>query len=127
MGGQVRGQGESEDDVSERKELGKIRSVRFGFGGYQDGEVGLFLEFGGNAWGVSASISGGWSTTIKHSKSCRWTEEDRTNQYANMCREIQEVLKKAKVNAVHELQGKPVEVTFDGMTLKSWRVLDEVL
>jgi len=113
--------------VSERKEFGKINSVSFGFGGYQDCEVGLFLGLGGKAWGVCASVSGGWSTILERSSGTKWTEGDRSKQYDKMCREIQEILKKAKVNSVDQLKGKPVEVTFDGNLLKSWRVLDEVL
>ena len=37
------------------------------------------------------------------------------------------LLQDAKVTHVGELVGVPVEVTFDGMTLQSWRVLKEVL
>jgi hypothetical protein len=42
-------------------------------------------------------------------------------------RYVSTLLKEAKVNSVDMLKGKPVEVTFDGNTLKSWRILTEVL
>lgn len=113
--------------MSERKEFGRIKSVRFGFGGYQECEFGLFLELGGTAWGVNTSISGGWSTRIKHGQYSKWTEEGRSKQYDEMCRKLQDVLTKAKVENVDGLIGKPVEVTFDGMALKDWRILEEVL
>jgi hypothetical protein len=42
-------------------------------------------------------------------------------------RYVSSLLKDAKVNSVDQLKGKPVEVTFDGNMLKSWRILTEVL
>jgi len=40
---------------------------------------------------------------------------------------VSKLLKEAKVDNVDKLKGIPVEVTFDGMMLKEWRVLTEVL
>lgn len=107
--------------------LGKIEKIRFGFGGYNEAQVGLWLTFSGDGIGVSHGIQGGWSLHIKHSEHCKWTEEERDVGYAKMCREVQEVMLKAKVEEVHQLVGKPVEMTFDGMILKDWRILTEVL
>jgi hypothetical protein len=42
-------------------------------------------------------------------------------------RYVSKLLKEAKVDSVDKLKGKPVEVTFEGNTLKSWRILTEVL
>lgn len=36
--------------MSTRKELGKIQSVKFGIGGYQDAMIGLTIGIGGNSW-----------------------------------------------------------------------------
>lgn len=107
--------------------LGKIQKARFGFGGYQDVQIGLWLVIGGDGWGTHRGIEGGWSLHIKHSEHCKWTGSNRDEGYARMCREIQEVMLKAKVEEVNQLVGKPVEVVFDGMILKSWRILTEVL
>ena len=51
-----------------KKELGQIQEVRFGHGGYQDVQMGLWLVMGkkGGGWGVSTSINAGWSRR-------RWT------------------------------------------------------
>jgi hypothetical protein len=44
-----------------------------------------------------------------------------------MVERIDKILTDAKVDSVDKLKGKPVEVTFDGTTLKDWRILKEVL
>ena len=111
----------------ERKELGRIQKVSFGFGGYQDAQIGLWLTLCGGSWGVMASVGGGWSTIIKHSEHCQWTEAERDSGYSTMLREVQDILRKAKVEDVGALVGKPIEATFEGMALKSWRILEEVL
>ena len=107
--------------------LGKISSVSFGFGGYQDAQIGLWLQFEGESWGVTGAVNGGWSTSIKWSEHCKWTEEGRTKSYAELVREISDLLLVAKVDSVDELLHKPVMVTFDGMMLTEWRILKEVL
>ena len=49
--------------------LGKIKSVSFGLGGYQELEFGLWLDLGSetDGWGVCTSISAGWSYEMKRS------------------------------------------------------------
>lgn len=112
----------------ERKELGKIQRVRFGHGGYQDAMIGLTLTFGGDGWGVSAFVSGFWDPCeMKHSEHCKWSEADRTKAQADLVVKISELLRDAKVNDVTKLLNVPVEVTFDGMMLKNWRILTEVI
>lgn len=112
----------------EIKALGKITKVRFGFGGYQEAQFGLWLLLqsrdGGSVW---AAINGGWSTMIEHTEHAKWTEADRSEGYDEMTREIQRVMRAAKVDEVHELLNKPVEIITESMALKSWRVLEEVL
>jgi hypothetical protein len=110
--------------------LGKIRSVRFGRGGYQDAMMCLTLEFGSEsgAWGVCRDIGNAWDpTTVKRTELTQWSEADRERELVKMCREISQLLKDAKVDDVAKLAGKPVECTFEGSTLKSFRILTEVL
>lgn len=113
--------------AEERKELGKIGSVKFGIGGYQDCMIGLHVSLEGAGWGVSDTKSAWDSNLIEHTEHCKWTEADRSAQYDGIVRYVSDLLRAAKVSSVDALKGKPVEVTFEGMTLKSWRILTEVL
>lgn len=108
------------------KRLGKIESVRFGFGGYQDAMIGLSLEFSGNSWGCGTFV-GTWSSHVKCDSHCKWTEEDRSRINDETVKFIDKTLREAKVDDVHQLKGKPVEVELEGNVLKSWRILTEVL
>lgn len=109
------------------KKLGRIQSVTFGLGGYQDACIGLHVSLGGDGWGVCSTKSGWDANMIKHSQHCKWTEEDRDREYADILRYVSDLLAAAKVTSVDKLQNIPVEVEFDGNTLKSWRVLTEVI
>jgi len=109
------------------KKLGKIESVRFGHGGYQDACIGLSVTLGNGSWGVG-DFKGAWDPEmIKRTEHTKWTEEDRTNNIGETVRFLSKLLKDAKVDSVDKLKGIPVEVTFDGNLLKEWRVLTEVL
>ncbi len=109
------------------KRLGKITSVRFGLGGYQDAMLGLSIGLGDGSWGVS-DFKGQWDAeSIKRSEYTKWTEEDRDRGYSDTMRYLSKLLKEASVNNVADLKGIPVEVTFDGNLLKEWRILTEVL
>jgi len=109
------------------KRLGKIQSVRFGYGGYQDACIGLSVTLGSDGWGVG-DFKGTWDAElIKRSESTKWTEEDRTKGYDETIKFISKLLKYAKVSNVDKLKDIPVEVTFDGMMLKEWRILTEVI
>lgn len=105
--------------------LGKIREVKFGFGGYQECEVGLTAVLSMQGSEVVGFISGGYAQAP--SKTASWTVEDQRRKFAMLTKEIIELLQKAKVDDVAKLKGIPVEVTLDGNLLKSWRILDEVL
>jgi hypothetical protein len=110
------------------KRLGKLSNVKFGLGGYQDACLGLTVTITGNdGWGVSDNKSAWDVNKIKHTEHCKWTEEDRSKGYDDVMRYISDLLDNAKVSSIDGLNGKPVEVTFDGMTLKSWRILTEVI
>jgi hypothetical protein len=107
------------------KELGKIVSAEFGLGGYQECQVGLWITFGGKGWGVSHGYNGGWS--MVPDEYAKWTVEDQDRLYAMCVRDTVKLLEDAKVRSVSELKGVPVEITFENMTIKSFRILTEVL
>ena len=108
-----------------RTELGRISKVYMGFTGYQDLMFGLGLTIEGKAFSVFTSICGGWTTEV--GEFTKWTEQDRLLAHGKACVEVTEIMKKAKVSCVDELKNKPVECTFYGNLLKSWRILEEVL
>lgn len=109
------------------KKLGKIRSVRFGHGGYQDACIGIHFDLGGEGWGVMDSRSAWDANIIQHSEHTKWTEEDRDKEYTEIVRYISDLLKDAKVSSIDKLKGVPVEVAFEGQVLKKWRILTEVI
>lgn len=86
--------------MTESKILGRIISASFGFGGYQDTQLGLTVRVGtrGSDWGDFLS-------------------PERAG----------EILQKARIKDTSKLVGVPVELTLHGNTLNSWRVLEEVL
>lgn len=108
------------------KSIGKIRSIQFGLGGYQDAMIGFTVDLGSDkeCWGVG-DFKGAWAS--KRSDSCKWTEEDRMAELGKACMWINGLLNDAKVESLDDLCGKPVEVTFENNTLKSWRILTEVI
>ena len=110
-----------------RTELGKIEQARFGLGGYQDACIGLHVTLSGQGWGVCDTKSSWDANLINRSENTQWTEEGRNDNYAETVRYISDLLAAAKVNDVAKLVGKPVQATFDGNTLQSWRILTEVL
>ena len=109
------------------KRLGKIKNVYFGIGGYQDCQIGIHFTLGGDSWGVTDSNSVWDPQRIKCTENTQWTEEDRTKSINDIVRYVSSLLKDAKVETVNELEGKPIECSFDGNMLKEWRILTEVL
>jgi hypothetical protein len=89
--------------------------------------LGLHVTLGASGWGVGDSRANWDAEQIKWSEHTKWSEEDRDGWYAEIMRYVSSLLKDAKVDSVEKLKGKPVEVTFDGNMLKSWRILTEVL
>ena len=109
------------------KKLGKIQSVRFGHGGYQDACIGISVTLGDGSWGVG-DFKGAWDPElVKHTENTKWTEKERTKSIDESVRFVSKLLKEAKVDSVDKLKDIPVEVTFDGMMLREWRILTEVL
>jgi hypothetical protein len=107
-----------------RKELGKISKARWGAGGYQDACIGLTLEFSMKGSSVGEFL-GGWM--IERSDHCKWTEADRLQEIGKAGMKVAEILEAIHGNDVNDIVGTPVEVTFDGNRLHSWRLLTEVL
>ena len=107
--------------------LGKIKRVHVGRCGYQDAMLGIAFELGGEGWDIGDYKAFWDASTIECSSSSEWTEADRGRKYEEVMRYISDLLDKAKVSKVSELEGMPVEVTTEDRVLKSWRVLTEVL
>jgi len=107
------------------KELGKITSVRIGACGYQEAMFGIHFELSFQSGNIATEVVGGWD--IKRTETCTWTEESRIDGIGNAFNELRLIMKKAKVTEFRKLEGKPIEITFDGMKLQSWRILEEVL
>lgn len=110
------------------KKLGKIKAVKFGRGGYNDMQFGLFLTLGDGSWGVGASgkhVS--MDMSVERTKTTQWTELERSNEYAEEAKDLSRLLNQANVDSVEKLKGIAIEATFDGQMLKSWRILEEVL
>ena len=106
--------------------LGKIREVTMGHGGYQDAAFGFTFQLGGDGWGVH-DFWGAWPFSFKRSEYAKWTDDDRQNENLQAYKKIQELMEAAKVNDLNQLKNIPIETTFDGNLLKSWRILKEVL
>lgn len=110
--------------MSEQKKLGRIRDVRFGFGGYDNAMFGLTVEFDLKGAGV-ADFDGYWA--FERDKHAKWTEDERLLALGKVCMKLSELLSLIGGSSVDDLIDKPVEVTLDGNRLTSWRLLTEVL
>jgi hypothetical protein len=106
------------------KILGKITDVKFGYGGYQDTMIGISFTLEGKGGGCG-DFWGEWA--FKHDNAMKWTEQERINGLGKMVMKINNLLQEAKVTSVDKLKNIPIEITFENLKLKSWRVLTEVL
>lgn len=113
--------------MSKEIKLGKIESVKFGHTGYQDAMLGISFSLSFDGSGVNDSKCGWDAHLIKCTESCKWTEEDRDKEYAEIMRYISKLLYEAKVDSVDKLKGIPVEVIMENRILKEWRILTEVV
>lgn len=89
------------------KEFGKIRDIKLGFGGYQDAMLGVTFKLESKEWG-----------TIDF-----WPWSGSMEFYVK----IRDLLRDAEKQDLKQLEGVPIEVTFENGVLKSWRILKEVL
>jgi hypothetical protein len=108
------------------KVLMKIESIKFGYGGYQDAMFGLSISLSGSGSGVG-DFKGTWGIDTECGDRCKWTEKDREKQFADSVRFLNKILLDAKKRTLDQLKGVPVEVEFENSTLKSWRILTEVI
>jgi len=104
--------------------LGKIASCRYGFGGYQDAMFGLSLTFNFGGSGCQ-HFEGAWAN--EPTEFSKWDLESQDNEFSKNTRSIIAYLQQAKVENITDLKGVPIEATFDGMVMTSWRILEEVL
>lgn len=111
-------------EPEDRKELGKIVSVKFGYGGYQDAMIGISFTLGNDGWGIG-DFWGDWA--MDPSDTAEWTIESRNKRLGEIVMRIEKLLKDAKVQTIHQLKDTPVEVILSGNSLKAWRVLKEVV
>jgi hypothetical protein len=107
-----------------RKQLGKITHFDIGLGGYDGAMFGISVTFEGKGWGV-ADFDGTWAD--KPTERHKWTEEDQTKLWGDMCRRAVNLMKQAKATTCADMVGVPVELSFNGNALDSWRILEEVL
>lgn len=114
--------------TNQEKRLGKIKSISFGLGGYQDAMLGLSVDLGSDkeCWGCG-DFKGYWGPDVKVDKYTRWKEKDRRSGYADTVQFVGKLLQDAQKSTIDQLVNVPVEVTFEGNSLKSWRILTEVI
>jgi len=98
-----------------KKEIGKILSIDFGFGGYQDAMLGFSVVLG---------RSSGWQTLDFRGFFGR---PDAAELFSEIAQWAGKLLTDAEKKKLSSLVGVPVEVTFDGNALHSWRILTEAL
>lgn len=108
-----------------RKELGKIRDISAGFGGYQEVQFGFSLSFDMGSSFVTGPFKGHWGN--KATDGCEWDDDDRITSYGEAMEEMRLLMVEAKVKQFSDLEGVPVEITMNGNMFVSFRVLTEVL
>lgn len=106
--------------------LGKINKVYFGFGGYQDCQIGISFSLASKSSGVH-DFWGTWSVVLVGKDKPQDWHEARRKVLVELVERIEQTLKEAKKNCVSDLQGVPVEIVYVDRVLASWRVLTEVL
>jgi hypothetical protein len=111
-------------DLDLRKELGKIETVSFGI---RDGRLGLHLEF---TFGAKGCIWSEWTwdfVSVERTNNAQWTELEREQRAVELMKKISRYLNEAKVTSISDLKNIPVECSFLGNMMRSWRVLKEVI
>ncbi len=104
------------------RKFGKITRAKWGVHIDRPFLFGLYLAFGGSCWGVSTH------EVLNISPECEYSDDvTKESEMERVIAKTVELLKSAKVHTIDELIGKPVEVTFNGTTISSYRILEEVL
>lgn len=102
--------------------LGKIKKAEWGRLYDRNFMYGLHLTFEGAGWLVASP-----SHLLNMHPDCKWSKEEKLNALFELNEFVYKTLGEAKVDTVDQLKNIPVEVTFDGMIFKSFRILAEVL
>lgn len=113
-------------------ELGKIKKVKFGMGGYQDVQVVFEFVLEGKGWGTTSTFEGGWSHITKEEANinpdAKWNHESRVKQIGEKAWQVIELMKDAKATSLTDLEGKPVRAYFSNEgRLLNFEILKEVL
>lgn len=102
------------------KVLGKITKVRYGFDDHLT--FGAYFHLEGSGFGVVASVATG-----PHHQRNGESLQDFQARMGRVSARLVLAMQEAKVQNLHEMEGKPVEVEFEGNMIKDWRILTEVL
>jgi hypothetical protein len=106
------------------KVFGKIQKASYGMGGYDGVMFGLSLTFSlADGCGVQ-DFKGNWASYPERAK---YTLEQWQEAHLEAALFLCNLLREAKKREVSELTGTPIEAEIENNTLKSWRVLTEVL
>ena len=112
--------------------LGKIESVDFEIGGYQDCMIQFrfTLSFGG--YGSIKTFGQSWSHVTEEelnepNSRYKWSHEGRLKDIGQAGWTVINLMKDAKVNSLSSLKGKPVRVYCVGNTVDRFEILKEVL
>lgn len=107
------------------KEIGKIRAIRVGMGGYQNTMFGVSFTLGGkNGWGTG-DFWGAWSDGP--SEHAKWTKGDQLTAMGAAFWRLNELMRETGHADIMDLVGTPIEATFKDLRLDSWRIMTEVL
>jgi hypothetical protein len=107
------------------KELGKIESVKLGNGGYTGDMFGFTFCLKGRDCCCVQQFKGGWN--FEPFGNSKWSKAEQDAHFLKCFNEVREIMKQAQVDNFNDLAGVPVEIEIENNTLKSWRVLTEVL
>lgn len=106
-------------------EIGVIKAVRFGAGGYDNVQFGLTVELLVQGWSVNDFL-GCWAGAPP--ANAKWTLADQTEQYGKICRRVHQLLTDAKVKDLSALVGRPVRAYFEpNGLLETWDILKEAV
>ncbi len=92
------------------KHIGKISKVQFGYGGYQDVQLGLSLHF---SFGENKGVGTGFFIWPKKAG----------DSAVEFFQKIEKLLRDSKQDTIENLVDMPVELEFDGIILKDWRFI----
>lgn len=93
--------------MTTKTELGKITAARVGFGGRDDGWFGITFHLESGGFGAVTDF---------------WPLRN-----PNVVDNLTRLMKEASVKNASDLEATPIEVTYDGDRMDSWRILTEVL